>query len=319
VVPARHDHRPGRRDPEAAALLEAVFRDIVVVRGSGPMAVREQLPLTLPPQAAAQMAQQQAARTAARSVRRRRRPRQRAPPSRLTRCGLLAACAGPAPAAARPDRHRPVRPHPDQFSRSGSRTAGGPPGRRRPARRVLAGRPRHRAGAPLAADLAAAGRVGVAVEYRRVGGGGGWPPRSRTSPPRSTRCPDVSVADRLDLSAVTVIGHSAGGHLAAWAAGGARLPGGAPGCARRGSGSGRRCCRPASWTWSTRTAGPGARRRRGTSSAGRPASLPERLATADPVRCCPPGARVLCVHGAADDVVPPRQSERYADGGARGR
>jgi hypothetical protein len=56
---------PAAEDPAAAAVLEEVFRDIVVVRGSGPMAVREQLPLTLPPQAAAQVAQQQAARQAA--------------------------------------------------------------------------------------------------------------------------------------------------------------------------------------------------------------------------------------------------------------
>jgi hypothetical protein len=48
--------------PEAAAALEQVFRQIVVVRGSAPMPVREQLPLTLPPQAAAQLAAQQAAR-----------------------------------------------------------------------------------------------------------------------------------------------------------------------------------------------------------------------------------------------------------------
>ncbi len=48
--------------PEAAAALEQAFRQIVVVRGSAPMPVREQLPLTLPPQAAAQLAAQQAAR-----------------------------------------------------------------------------------------------------------------------------------------------------------------------------------------------------------------------------------------------------------------
>jgi hypothetical protein len=53
-------------DPAAATALEDVFRDIVVVRGHEPMPVREQLPLTLPPQAAAQVAQQQAARQAAR-------------------------------------------------------------------------------------------------------------------------------------------------------------------------------------------------------------------------------------------------------------
>jgi len=56
---------PAASDPVAAAVLEDVFRDIVVVRGTQPMPVREQLPMTLPPQAAAQVAQQQAARQAA--------------------------------------------------------------------------------------------------------------------------------------------------------------------------------------------------------------------------------------------------------------
>jgi len=47
--------------PEAGAALEDAFRGIVVVRGSEPMPVREQLPMTLPPQAAEQVARQQAA------------------------------------------------------------------------------------------------------------------------------------------------------------------------------------------------------------------------------------------------------------------
>ncbi|SFL09074.1 DUF3710 domain-containing protein [Geodermatophilus ruber] len=53
---------PAAESPEAAAQLEEAFRQIVVVRGADPMPVREQLPLTLPPQAAAQVAAQQAAR-----------------------------------------------------------------------------------------------------------------------------------------------------------------------------------------------------------------------------------------------------------------
>ena len=56
---------PAAAEPEAAATLEEAFRSIVVVRGSEPMPVREQLPLTLPAQAAAQLAQQQAAGGAA--------------------------------------------------------------------------------------------------------------------------------------------------------------------------------------------------------------------------------------------------------------
>ncbi len=52
---------PAAEDAEAAKPLEAAFRGIVVARGAEPMPVREQLPLTLPPQAAAQLARQQAA------------------------------------------------------------------------------------------------------------------------------------------------------------------------------------------------------------------------------------------------------------------
>jgi hypothetical protein len=52
---------PAAASPEAAAPLEEAFRGIVVVRGAEPMPVREQLPLTLPPQAAAQLARQQQA------------------------------------------------------------------------------------------------------------------------------------------------------------------------------------------------------------------------------------------------------------------
>jgi hypothetical protein len=53
---------PAAADPDAAGPLETAFRGIVVVRGTAPMPVREQLPLALPPQAAAQLAAAQAAR-----------------------------------------------------------------------------------------------------------------------------------------------------------------------------------------------------------------------------------------------------------------
>jgi uncharacterized protein DUF3710 len=53
---------PAAESPEAATVLENAFRAIVVVRGTAPMPVRDQLPLTLPPQAAEQLARQQQAR-----------------------------------------------------------------------------------------------------------------------------------------------------------------------------------------------------------------------------------------------------------------
>jgi Protein of unknown function (DUF3710) len=52
---------PAAEGGEAAGPLEQAFRGIVVVRGHEPMPVREQLPLTLPAQAAAQLARQQQA------------------------------------------------------------------------------------------------------------------------------------------------------------------------------------------------------------------------------------------------------------------
>jgi hypothetical protein len=55
-------------DATAAAALEQAFRLVVVVRGSEPMPVREQLPMTLPPQAAEQVARRQEAQGPARDA-----------------------------------------------------------------------------------------------------------------------------------------------------------------------------------------------------------------------------------------------------------
>jgi acetyl esterase/lipase len=164
---------------------------------------------------------------------------------------------------------------------------------------------------PLAADLAAAGLAAVAVEYRRVGAGGGWPATLQDVAAALDALPGLPGADRLDLGAVTVIGHSAGGHLAAWAAGRHRLPAGAPGVQPR--------VRPAAVVLqagvldleraAAQRMGDGAVT--GFLGAG-PAEEPERYAAADPVRLLPTGADVLLVHGAGDTTVPPEQSERYA-------
>ena len=66
-------------------------------------------------------------------------------------------------------------------------------------------------GAPLAADLAARGWTALNVEYRRVGNGGGFP----------ETFDDIHAAINLagvDGGPVVTLGHSAGGHLATWAA-----------------------------------------------------------------------------------------------------
>jgi acetyl esterase/lipase len=164
---------------------------------------------------------------------------------------------------------------------------------------------------PLAADLAGAGYAAVAVEYRRVGAGGGWPTTLEDVAAAVDCLPGLPDAGRLDLTDVTVIGHSAGGHLAAWLAGRGRLPEGAPGGA-----PGVRV------TAAVLQAGVldlelGDAQRLGNGAVrdllgGGPADVPERYAASDPVRLLPTGARVLCVHGSEDDVVPVQLSERYA-------
>jgi acetyl esterase/lipase len=71
--------------------------------------------------------------------------------------------------------------------------------------------------APLAEALAGAGFIVATPEYLRTGGGGGWPETFadvRAAIPAAA----AMVADRSPR-AVLVSGHSAGGHLALWAAG----------------------------------------------------------------------------------------------------
>jgi len=80
-------------------------------------------------------------------------------------------------------------------------------------------------GRPLAADLAARGYAAWNLEYRRALAGGGWPATFEDVAAGI----DLLATLPVDSSRVVAVGHSAGGHLAAWAAGRAKLPPGAPG------------------------------------------------------------------------------------------
>ena len=82
--------------------------------------------------------------------------------------------------------------------------------------------------AAVADALTAEGFAVANVEYRRVGGGGGWP-STFTDVGEAVDAVQVALADRVDLGSVAYVGHSAGGHLALWAALRDRLPAGAPG------------------------------------------------------------------------------------------
>jgi acetyl esterase/lipase len=87
-------------------------------------------------------------------------------------------------------------------------------------------------GRPLAADLAAAGLAAWNIEYRRVGGGGGWPATfDDVAAAVDALAGPVQAAagGLLPLDQVVALGHSAGGQLAAWLAARPGLPPGVPG------------------------------------------------------------------------------------------
>lgn len=72
---------------------------------------------------------------------------------------------------------------------------------------------------PMAAELASHGLFVLALEYRRVGQeSDGWPATFSDISDALDFIPSLDHR-RLDLSNVILVGHSAGGHLALWAAG----------------------------------------------------------------------------------------------------
>ena len=172
-------------------------------------------------------------------------------------------------------------------------------------------------GRPLAADLAARGYAAWNLEYRRAGAGGGWPETFQdvaagidllaTLPP--------SAGLPVDTGQVIAVGHSAGGHLAAWAAGRAKLPPGAPG-APGGSGQDFVPLAGVIAQAGVLALADCARERVGGTAApdlmgGGPAELPEAYRLADPIAAVPLPAPVLCLHSRGDDNVPFSYSERY--------
>jgi acetyl esterase/lipase len=81
----------------------------------------------------------------------------------------------------------------------------------------------------LTAALARNGIATWSLEYRRVGDeGGGWPGTFQDIGRGIDHLRSVAPEYHLDLDRVIVMGHSAGGHLALWAAARSRLPASAP-------------------------------------------------------------------------------------------
>lgn len=77
----------------------------------------------------------------------------------------------------------------------------------------------------LADRLAADGIAAWNIEYRRVGHyGGGWPGTFIDLGKAVDLLPQLSGQHQLDLSRIILVGHSSGGHFAAWLAARKRLP-----------------------------------------------------------------------------------------------
>ncbi|MBB1244496.1 alpha/beta fold hydrolase [Streptomyces durbertensis] len=148
---------------------------------------------------------------------------------------------------------------------------------------------------PFAAALGAAGFSVELVEYRRVGGGGGWAETSA----------DVDAAlDHLGGPPKVLLGHSAGGQLALWAA------------ARRDRAADR-VVAVAPVADLSRAYDLGLSDGAVTEFLGGHAEVRRLLPEADPMRLLP-RVPVEVLHGTADQDVPIELSRRYANNwGAR--
>jgi acetyl esterase/lipase len=155
---------------------------------------------------------------------------------------------------------------------------------------------------PLAAALAELGLAVVTPEYRRVGGAGGWP---ETFDDIRTCCATLPAlladqAPRTEGKPVVLAGHSAGGHLALWAA--AVAP---PERLRAVIG----LAAVADLVQADRD-GLGNDAARALLGVPRAAD-PGRWAAADPVQLPPPAVPVTLIHGRLDTLVPIGQAYAY--------
>lgn len=160
-----------------------------------------------------------------------------------------------------------------------------------------------------AADLAGRGWAVWNVEYRRLGLGGGYP---ETLADAADAIDYLAALEDVGTGQVVAVGHSAGGHLAVWAAGRAKLPVGAPGAAPVVELAGAVSLAGVVDLSAAASAmiGNGAVV---DLMGGGPGELAERYAVADPFLQLPIPAVVRCVHSRSDDRVPFAQSVTYTE------
>jgi acetyl esterase/lipase len=152
---------------------------------------------------------------------------------------------------------------------------------------------------PLTSALAEAGYVVAIPEYRRTGQeGGGWPGTFDDVAAALDAIPDLLAPYATEPP--VVLGHSAGGHLALWAA-------------TRPEARMRAVVSLAGCADLTLCSSLGLDN--GATDlllGGSPDAVPDRYAYADPARLPTPAAPVTLLHGTADDRVPIEVSRSYA-------
>ncbi|NMD56549.1 MULTISPECIES: alpha/beta hydrolase family protein [Tsukamurella] len=163
---------------------------------------------------------------------------------------------------------------------------------------------------PAAQALAARGFFVWSLNYRRAGDGGGWPTTFTDLAAGVDHLSRLQESiPEIDLGRVTVVGHSAGGQLAAWTAGRGTLPDGAPGA--------NPAVRPHAVV---SLAGVLDMRLSLTKNdhvlrvmGGTPEQYPDRYRLVDPLERMDPRVPVVAITGTDDTVVPPREAAEYVE------
>jgi acetyl esterase/lipase len=164
--------------------------------------------------------------------------------------------------------------------------------------------------AAIADDLASRGLAVWNLEYCRLGtAGAGWTATMDDVAAGIDHLAQLSIGGiSLDLDRVTVVGHSAGGHLALWVAGRNRAQSAQSPRVRVQAAVGLAPLADLARAYEIKVGGEVVRELLG----GTPSQYPERYQAASPIAMLPLGVRQLVLHGTADDVVPIDLSRRYS-------
>ncbi|MFC8933249.1 alpha/beta hydrolase family protein [Rhodococcus sp. NPDC057135] len=150
------------------------------------------------------------------------------------------------------------------------------------------------------------------IEYRRVGGQGGWPTTLSDTVAATNALAGVvqeRASGRLDLSRVHIAGYSAGGQLAAWVA--SRSQQGADAPEPELTVPVRSATIMAGVFDMTLAATAGKDRFVRNLLGGMPVDHPDRYRIASPIEHLPTDLPVTAIHGLGDKVVSIEQSRRY--------